>query len=351
MSGNAVMEMLFLFLIVFFYNSDASFGRELRKLVGVDPEDNNNTGSSPLLTPAPGDNKSDPVPSNETLQVVVPKGSESTISPAPPPLAQSNNANVDPKGSSNSTPSAPPPNPMAESDDGKNHEIEKENEGVTTISLSDTDESCNDMSAKCKDEEDIVACISESGPKYLVILVQNEGDSTLKVNFYTDINLGDIEVPKHKTEKVNISLISSGSAQLSLNAGRGNCVLHPGTRVPQEKMFPQFASHDKFLTPINGAYFLILIVIVFGGTWACWGFRNKKQHDGVAYQQLEMAFPESVSATGLDNSEGWDQVWDDDWDEEEAVKSPGRPHAGSISADGLTSRSSNRDGWENNWDD
>ena len=108
--------------------------------------------------------------------------------------------------------------------------------------------------------------------------------------------------------------------------------------------------YDKILTPANGAYFLILIVLVLGGTCACCKF-SKKQHDGVPYQELEMALPESLSAPDLETAEAWDQVWDDDWNEDVAVKSPAAHHSRSFSANGLTPRSSNRDGWEDNWDD
>lgn len=63
-----------------------------------------------------------------------------------------------------------------------------------------------------------------------------------------------------------------------------------------------------------------------------------------------MGMQESVATVNVDTADGWDQGWDDDWDEEKAVKSA-VPHAGNVSANGLTSRSSNREGWENDWDD
>lgn len=111
-------------------------------------------------------------------------------------------------------------------------------------------------------------------------------------------------------------------------------------------------SYDQLVTPINGAYFLILSVLIFGATWACCklGKRRREDGPGVPYQELEMGTTETVSATDLETVEGWDQGWDDDWDEDKAVKSP-RGHLGSISANGLTSRSTNKDGWEINWDD
>lgn len=121
------------------------------------------------------------------------------------------------------------------------------------------------------------------------------------------------------------------------------------TPVPERGTFLRYPSYEKILTPVNGAYFLIIAVLVFGGTLACCKLR-KKRHDGVPYQELEMALPESA-ATNVEMTEGWDQDWDDDWDDNVAVKSPGISRAGSISANGLTARSSNRDGWDNVWED
>ena len=121
------------------------------------------------------------------------------------------------------------------------------------------------------------------------------------------------------------------------------------SNIPEENFILRLPSYDKLLTPVNGAYFLILMVLVFGGTWVCCACRKKHRNE-VPYQELEMALPESASATNVESAEGWDQDWDDDWDVNVAVKSPAAL-AGSISANGLTSRSSNKDGWENNWDD
>lgn len=119
---------------------------------------------------------------------------------------------------------------------------------------------------------------------------------------------------------------------------QGNFVLH-------------LPSYDQLITPINGAYFLILTVIMFGGAWACCMFRKRRQQGGIPYQELEMGVPVSGLANNVETAEGWDQGWDDDWDEENAVKSPAARRAGSISANGLTSRSPNKEGWENDWDD
>lgn len=151
--------------------------------------------------------------------------------------------------------------------------------------------------------------------------------------------------------QINSSLDVGKSPEMILNAKNEECRLHRAPFEPAQNAYLHLPSYDHLATPINGAYFLILSVLIFGGTWACCKFRKRKWHDGVPYQELEMGLPESASAPVVESAEGWDQGWDDDWDEENAVKSPGAPHVGNISANGLTSRTSNRDGWENDWDD
>lgn len=151
--------------------------------------------------------------------------------------------------------------------------------------------------------------------------------------------------------QINVPLTNDKNYKIILHTGHGECVL-PVTPPGEGNSIFILPSYDKLLTPVNGAYFLILTVLVFGGTWACCKFRKKSPHGGVPYQELEMGLPEeSVPAINVETAEGWDEGWDDDWDEDNAVKSPGGRHVGSISANGLTSRSSNKDGWENDWND
>lgn len=133
--------------------------------------------------------------------------------------------------------------------------------------------------------------------------------------------------------QINVPLTNDKNYKIILDTGHGECVL-PVTPPGEGNSIFNLPSYDKLLTPVNGAYFL------------------KSPHGGVPYQELEMGLPEeSVSAINVETAEGWDEGWDDDWDEDNAVKSPGGRHVGSISANGLTSRSSNKDGWENDWND
>lgn len=323
MRTNTLPALLLLSLIMFDV-SDASFVLKLRNLVGPDPKD---------------DKPKDPNPVGETNEVN--KGSPSPV-PQPQPQQQPL-----PKVKNNSVPPVSVPPPPKTDDEGDKGQ--KEEKGPK-ISISSTTETCEGLNT-CTDEGDMVACISQNDPAYLIVLLHNGGDGIINVKLRTDFenNLQDVKVNKSATAKVYITRISHASTQLTLNAGKGDCVLHMVTPVPEGNLFLRLPSYDKILTPVNGAYFLILMVLFFGGTWACCTCR-KKRHDEVPYQELEMALPESVSATNVESAEGWDQDWDDDWENSVAVKSP-VAHTGSISVVGLTSRSSNKDGWENNWDD
>ncbi|KAL2330547.1 hypothetical protein Fmac_018128 [Flemingia macrophylla] len=331
MRKNALVGVLLLSLIMFDV-SDASFVLKLRKLVAPDPKDNKPKDQNPVEV-----KKGSPHTDRDGSLSPVPQ-------PQPHPLPKVGSEHDDKKESDGSVPpvSVPPPKKDDEGDKGQKEGDEKK------FSHSSTTETCEGHS-RCKDEGHMHACISKIDPMYLVVLLHNGGDGIIKVKLRTDYenNLGDVEVDKSKTEKVNITRTSGENTQLTLNAGKGECVLHMPR--PEGNFFLRFPSYDKILTPVNGAYFLILMVLFFGGTWACCACR-KKRHDEVPYQELEMALPESVSATNVESAEGWDQDWDDDWEDNVAVKSP-VAHTGSISVVGLTSRSSNKDGWENDWDD
>ncbi|KAK6279640.1 hypothetical protein POUND7_019907 [Theobroma cacao] len=196
------------------------------------------------------------------------------------------------------------------------------------------------------------SCAEVYGSKKLVVLVQNRGERTLIVNFAgASEEPKGLKVPKHGTERINISLTVSESSRLVLSAGNGDCVLPVELLVSEGNFFLNLPYYDKLVTPVNGAYFLIVTVLIFGGSWACCMLRKRRRHDGIPYQELEMGLPESMAAIEVETAEGWDQGWDDDWDEDKAVKSPVGRHVANISANGLTARSSNRDGWENDWDD
>ncbi|XVF29719.1 hypothetical protein REPUB_Repub15cG0146500 [Reevesia pubescens] len=231
----------------------------------------------------------------------------------------------------------------------KNKNKKGKTNGDESDSKSGIAETCDDVANSCEDGNTLTACIIDfgTGSKELVVLVHNSGGKTLKVNLSGESFPKGLKIPKHGTERINISLTDSKSSKLVLSAGNGDCVLPLNPLVSEGNFILNLPSYDKLVTPVNGAYFLIVTFLIFGGSWACCMFRKRRRHDGLPYQELEMGLPESMEATEVETAEGWDQGWDDDWDEDMAVKSP----VANISANGLTARSSNRDGWENDWVD
>ncbi|KAH7537675.1 hypothetical protein FEM48_Zijuj03G0118000 [Ziziphus jujuba var. spinosa] len=144
---------------------------------------------------------------------------------------------------------------------------------------------------------------------------------------------------------VVVHVSDGGSPSIVLNAGNGKCIIHLGSSKPKNMFMnlPPYASH---VSPTHGAYVLFLAALVIGGTWACCKLRKKgPQVDGIAYQELEMAQPDSPTANHAETTDGWDQGWDDDWDDVETVKSPSARQNGNASLNGRTSRSSDKDGW------
>ncbi|CAL5192477.1 unnamed protein product [Lathyrus oleraceus] len=351
--GTHTLLKLLLFSLIIFHGVDASFVRSFRKLIDSNPikdspDPNNTVGEEKKKEETPSSTNDNKIDAN--------------VSSVPPPQSShkvENNSDVNQK-ENNTAPPVPvpatalPPVPKKTEDgvnEGKDQEEKKGKDEEIKFSHSTTNDTCDGLNT-CTDDGAMAACISIKDSKNLVVLLRNRGDGSIKVKLRSDYesNLGDVEVDKNKTEKVTINRINSENTQLTLDAGKGDCVLHTATPIPEESYFLHFPSYDKILTPINGAYFLIFTVLVFGGICACCMFR-KKHRDEIPYQELEMALPESASATNIESAEGWDQVWDDDWDDNVAVKSPSVRHAGSISANGLTARSLNKDGWEDNWDD
>ncbi|RHN46689.1 hypothetical protein MtrunA17_Chr7g0244921 [Medicago truncatula] len=333
--GKHTLLILLLFSLILFHGSHASFLKDLRKLIDstkdslipeekkLDPnktageEKKNDVNIPPVPTPQP-------LPKVENNNGENQKETNNKITNTPPPVP----ATAPPPPVLVTAPPPPvpatAPPPLPKKDEGKGQVEEKgKNEGIK-LAHSTTNDTCEGLHT-CRDDGDMVACISKMDSKNFVVLLQNRGGGTIKVKLRSDLesNLGDIVVDKNKTEKVTIKQIKSESTELTLDAGKGDCVLHV-----------------TVVTPVPEAI-----------TWACCCIFKKKPRDEIPYQELEMALPESASATVVESAEGWDQGWDDDWDDNVAVKSPVVRHAGSISANGLTSRSSNKDGWEDNWDD
>ncbi|RZC62971.1 hypothetical protein C5167_024720 [Papaver somniferum] len=331
-SSSFVVILLVLLVLGVADGSDDVVQFKLRKLVGLKPDSNNTTANSTTtqISPSPG-----PIPaavgSNQTdvnSNVTVPKS---------PQIPVENTTNVD----QNDTGAAAAAG------------------GVTQEGI---DEKCSAKSNKCTTEQkDMIACLLPIGLQEFFLLVQNEGESNLEVNISVSASvkadLKELKIPKHRAKKTSVSVIAEGISTISLHAGSGECVLHTGRPVspkPKANYFRTITQMPFYTTltqsPIYGAYFLFVVALVIGGSWACckFGKRDQQHGTGVPYQELEMT---SSSVVNVESADGWDNSWDDDWDEGEAVRSPGRQQTGNLSANGLTSRPPGKDEWGNDWDD
>ncbi|CAN0846899.1 hypothetical protein LINGRAHAP2_LOCUS4685, partial [Linum grandiflorum] len=216
-------------------------------------------------------------------------------------------------------------------------------------------ENCTGLPRRCTDQNSLTACFLrfDEESRTFVVLVQNNGEQNLSVDLSAPNTLDNasIQIAKHGSKKINLQV--GKSEVVSLSAGNGECVLHmdPGLVQSQGNYVFRLPSYDQLVTPVNGAYLLILTVVLFGVMWGCCClFRKSRVQGEVPYQELEMAAPNNELPNDLETAEGWDEGWDDDWNDDVSVKSPAA-HSGSISANGLTARSSNRDSWEKHWDD
>ncbi|EOA24186.1 hypothetical protein CARUB_v10017424mg [Capsella rubella] len=377
---------LLLLVLILFISNVTSFGN-LRELVDEDTQkDSNSTtkqnsqlpnvkpnvtsSESPLLNSnSTNPNPKEPVTASPPpqLQPKIEKNDTKVlnttepISPPPPP------ANLTDSQDSGKLPAkmAPPPKSLESGKNGtepgkESPPVAKDSDKVDDVkesSESGSVETCAGNSNMCTTYNSLVACTLsiDKGSANWLVLVQNEGEKSLKAKIVLPVNsLQELTLPKHQSKRVNIS-ISGDIDKIKLDAGKGECVLH--MYPPEANTLPfRFPSYEKLMTPINGAYFLIVSVIIFGGIWAlCLCRKNRRAGGGVPYRELELS-----GGPGLENESGvhdvetadWDEGWDDDWDENNAVKSPGGAGKGvSISANGLTARAPNRDGWDHDWDD
>ncbi|VVB05362.1 unnamed protein product [Arabis nemorensis] len=387
MDRSWVLSLLLLLLILFVSDASSSFVK-FRELVDED---------------APKDNSNSTTKQNPSLPIHAPIGDvKSNVSSSEPPLPTSNSTNATPKEPSSVSPppplepeaeknvttvlnatepiSPPPANQTDSQDKGKlpakmalppkslesgKNETGNPPPGKDSDKVNDAKgssepasaETCVGKSKICRTGNSLVACslsIDKASGTWL-ILVQNEGGESLKVNVVLLVTpLRELTLPKQQSQRVNIS-ISKDTNKIILDTGKGLCALHMYP-LEENTLSIHFPSYEKLVTPINGAYFLIVSVVIFGGTWGfCLCRKNRRAGNGVPYRELELS-----GGPGLQNESmvhdvetaDWDEGWDDDWDENNAVKSPGgAANSVSISANGLTARAPSRDGWDHDWDD
>ncbi|KAL8141048.1 hypothetical protein V2J09_007069 [Rumex salicifolius] len=262
------------------------------------------------------------------------------ISPNPSPAPMSGDGSSKDKQLNKTPPPAPAKN---------DKEVEKKKDETKANEPSWSNDKCDLGKRYCKDKFAMTACVQavDKARKVKVILIQNDGDSNIKVNIRTSSlnELKDgIEVPEHHSQKTNISLSDAGSL-IILNAGNGDCNLQLGAPASKHDFSEWIPSYSELMTPIYGAYFLILITIIALSVFACCKFKNRRQ-DEIPYQELEMGETQVATSADVEAADcGWDQGWDDDWDDDKAVKSPRGQHP-----DNGHTKPTNPSDWED-WDD
>lgn len=216
-----------------------------------------------------------------------------------------------------------------------------------------TDERCSDSFTRSCNLNHMTACLNISAAsKDLFLVVQNDGEDSLKVNVtVVDINVAipEIQVPKHQAKKIKIMANIEGSPYVTIKSGILKCAIPIGSKKSNSGFYKQFATH---LSPIYGVYLLFFTFLIAGGSWACCKIVKNERHDGgVQYQELEMGQAESHSANDEEMALGWNQSWDDDWVEQKEGKPLDEHLTENISANGHASPTSDKDGWGNDWDD
>ncbi|XP_050938743.1 uncharacterized protein LOC103496622 isoform X2 [Cucumis melo] len=213
-----------------------------------------------------------------------------------------------------------------------------------------TTEKCDSSYKTCHDLKDLSACLlsAEQAEVEQYLLIQNDGETSLKVNvIVSDTKYKEIQVPEHHAKKVNISDFP-GNSMIILDAGNGKCIVHVRSLTKNGSIFKQISSYVTHLNLVSGSYLLFSIVFIIGGIWACCKMKTKERHaNGIPYQELELAEHDSSPTNDLEAAEGWDQGWDDDWDESK----PANRSSSDMKANGINSKTSDRNGWENDWDD
>lgn len=231
--------------------------------------------------------------------------------------------------------------------------------GVDLASGAEFQHSCNRASRSCQ-LKNIAACLTYSrngSHEEGFLLVQNNLKAPLHVKIMilpANNTIKEIDLPSHQMEKIKISLEVELSSAIALNTRDGDCVIQAAARAPApENHFQKYPSYSTYITPQNGVYLVILLVIV-GGTLTCFKSRIRARHlDGVPYHELEMGNSPALSSLDLEESEveNWDQDWDDEWGDEKPVKSGGENPVMVKQANGLTTKLPNSNGRRKEWDD
>lgn len=216
---------------------------------------------------------------------------------------------------------------------------------------------CNGASRSCQ-LKNITACLiySQSGShEDICLFVQNNGENPHNVTITilpANKTIGAIDLPSLQLKKINISSDIDLSSTVALKTSNGDCVIRTGA-PPPESHYRKKSSYGTYITPIYGAY-LVIILFIIGGILTVFKSRSWGRHlDGVPYHELEMGNSNAVLSPNVkeNKKENWDEDWDDEWDDEKPVKSGGENDVIVKHANGSTTKLQNSNGRRKEWND
>ncbi|KAI3809197.1 hypothetical protein L1987_25167 [Smallanthus sonchifolius] len=214
-------------------------------------------------------------------------------------------------------------------------------------------QSCSRASGSCQ-LKNITACLTYSQTEICLFVLNNgENRQHVKIMILPAKNtIKEINITSHQIEKINISSGVDLSSAIALTTNDGDCVINTAATAapPPENHFQKYSSYGTYITPANGAYLVILLLII-GGILTFFKLRTRGRHlEGVPYHELEMG-NSTVLNMEEDETENWDQDWDDQWDNEKPAKSGGDDHALVKQANDLITKLPNSNGRKKEWDD
>ncbi|KAL8240973.1 hypothetical protein R6Q59_014328 [Mikania micrantha] len=187
-------------------------------------------------------------------------------------------------------------------------------------------QSCSGSSRNCQ-TKNITACLTYSQSE-TCLFVHNNGENTLHVKIVilpARNTIKEVNITSHQTKKVNISSDVDLSSAIALTTSDGDCIITSAAAPPPENHYHKHSSYETYITPINGAY-LVFLLLVVGGILTFYKLRTRGRHlEGIQYHELEMG---NSAAENMEKNEteNWDEDWNDDWDDEKPIKSSTDDH-------------------------
>ncbi|XP_076884003.1 uncharacterized protein LOC143532991 [Bidens hawaiensis] len=210
---------------------------------------------------------------------------------------------------------------------------------------------CSGASRSCR-INNITACFAYSLTE-TSLFVQNNGETLQRVKVVilpANRTIKEINITSYQMKKVNISSDVDLSSAIALTTSDGDCLINAALAPAPENHYQKYTSYGTYMTPTNGAYLLILVLVI-GGVLTYFIFRTRDRHVGVVpYHELEMGNSTVENMEG-NETENWDQGWDDQWDDEKVVKSGGDNHVLVKQVNDIVTKLPKSNGRKKEWDD